>query len=386
MRASGSAERGDELNITTDVRLETELFNSKITLNIDVTASFLAGKNAFLSARSGDTIVTVESETPLEKAINAPLSEEDVKVALDKTDEYPFDITLSLETDGVFLAKSKLNELRRALYQKLYAALTEKPVRPSRPVAPSLSDEISSKGIIVLDDDFSFIKDFSIDTAVFCPSDYGDNGLIDEFFEKTEGSACERYLYIPNKFSINDERVVSSVINRFDGLYVEGSFGIELSKRYGVKLILGTGANVYNSFDVAEAKNYADKICLSKELSFTEANKLDGYYYSLGAIKVMDLLYCPFKKECAACKRGDNSTLFDGEREFIVRRVKINGCRFEVYNCATLVTKNRERAVINMVTVPKEKKLAALKALGDKKALKEIFENHTFGHENKPLL
>ena len=289
----------------------------------------------------------------------------------------------SIKTDGVFLAKSKLNELRRELYKKLYAALASRKKRIENKVEFEPKDKKLPSGIIVLDDEFSFTCPTFIDCAVLCPSDYGDNALIDRFFEKTEGRAREKYLYIPNKFSFKDEDAVAELFPRFDGLYVDGTFGIKLARRYGKKLILGTGANVYNAIDVA-AVSEKDLVCLSKELSAAEANELGGYYYSLGAIKVMDLNYCPFKKDCAACGRETFSRLFDGEREF-VRRVKLNGCRFEVYNCSPLVTANGERAVINLVTIPADKKLAAIKSLGDKPALKELFPNYTSGHENKPL-
>ena len=247
--------------------------------------------------------------------------------------------------------------------------------------------EKTSEGTIVLDDDFSFCGGgLFFDYAVFCPADYGDNALIERFFKNTKGACRERYLYIPNKFSQKDEESIARLFPLFDGLYVEGTFGVNLAKRYGKELILGTGANIYNRADVFRAKKHTDKLCLSKELSLSEAKDLDGYYYSLGSIKLMDLLYCPFKKDCANCKRGDTSVLSDGGRDFVLRRVKLNGCRFEVYNCSPLVTSCADRAVVDLVTLPANKKRAALAALGDKEALKKLFPDYTTGHENKPLL
>ena len=385
LRASGDFSRGDDINITTDAALEKELSERKLTLDLSVTAELLVGKKAVLTARSGDTVITVEGEEPLERAKNAPIKIEDVISALEKFDDLPFGVTPTVKTDGVFIAKSRLNELRRKLYGEIYKKLAERPTRRVNEIKAQNYFSEKGKGVIVLDDDFSYIKDFPVDVAVFCPSDYGDNGLIDGFFEKTARSDCKKYLYIPNKFSSEDEAAIAPVIARFDGLYVDGTFGIETAKRLKKELILGTGANVYNGVDAAFAESVSDRFCLSKELSIKEAEALGGYYYSFGSIKLMDLLYCPFKKQCASCRRGDISTLDDGEREFIVRRVKLNGCRFEVYNCAVLVTENKERAVVDLVTVPREKKLPALLSLGDKQALRSLFPSFTTGHENKPL-
>lgn len=386
LRANGSFRPGDDINVTTDTALEKRLAERRLTLDVEVTARLISGEKPVLSAKSGDTIVRIEGEDVLEKAKNAPMTKNDVVSALNKVDDLPFGISPTVICDDVFIAKSKLNELRRRLYEKTYRTLSFRPSKREFDAPPIKPKGKKSRGVIVLDDDFSFIDDYRLDIAVFCPSDYGDNRLIDGFFEKTAKSRCKKYLYIPNKFSSADEKSVSDIFSRFDGFYVDGTFGAELAKRYKKDLVLGTGANVYNQIDCALSAGVSDKVCLSKELSLKEAEDLDGYYYSLGSIKLMDLLYCPFKKTCKNCRRNDISTLYDGEREFIVRRVKLNGCRFEVYNCAALVTENRERAIVNLVTLPKEKKLPALLSLGDKAALKKLFKDHTSGHEKKPLI
>ena len=59
----------------------------------------------------------------------------------------------------------------------------------------------------------------------------------------------------------------------------------------------------------------------------------NGFVLSLGNIKIMSLIYCPFKKTCVECKRSSVFTLRDTDgRAFKVRRYKLSECRFEVYN------------------------------------------------------
>lgn len=84
----------------------------------------------------------------------------------------------------------------------------------------------------------------------------------------------------------------------------------------------------------------AEYLALSKEISASEQAALaveGAFALRKGAIKVMDLCYCPFEKTCASCDRRDVYTLTDGDgRKFPLRRYQLNGCRFEVYNCAPL--------------------------------------------------
>ena len=192
LRASGNFRAGDDINLTTDVALEKRLLDQKLTLDIEVTAKFFSGKIPVLSARSGDTLVTIEGDEPLERAKNAPVTKEDVVAALRKVDDLPFGISPAVFCDEIFIAKSKLNELRRRLYAEIYRKLSRRPARKEREPIVIKSRERSSKGLIVLDDDFSFINDHDVSVAVFCPSDYGDNRHIDGFFEKTARSDCKK--------------------------------------------------------------------------------------------------------------------------------------------------------------------------------------------------
>ena len=82
-----------------------------------------------------------------------------------------------------------------------------------------------------------------------------------------------------------------------------------------------------------------------------------------GAIKVMDLAYCPFSKDCRNCDRRELYTLTDGDgRAFPLRRYRLSGaCRFEVYNCALLSSgTNRGNALF-------DNSLAGVKGMGTTK-------------------
>ena len=69
-----------------------------------------------------------------------------------------------------------------------------------------------------------------------------------------------------------------------------------------------------------------------------------------------------------------------------MRRVRLNGCRFEIYNGSYLVTAQKDRAVVNLIGVKKQHKPLVLSRLGDKAGLQKILKPFTSGHENKPLI
>lgn len=387
IKFSGNVASADDVYLTTDVALENSLLSLNKTLPVEIFAYLKCGSPALLKATCGNISVETATESPLEKAENAPLSFERVKETLLKTDKMPFTVSLNIKTDGVFMPLSQLNALRRLLYQKLYSALSARTERRKNELSlPVGTGAITAKGIVVLDDTFDFISPSFIDHAVLCPSDYADNRVIDSFLKKFEGTSTVKYLYIPNKFSFEDESFIKKIIPLFDGLYVEGYHGQKLCERYGKKLLLGTGANVYDRVSAYIAASFCGGVCLSKELSASQAKGIDGYYYSAGSIKVMDLLYCPFKKTCKTCERSDISFLSDGERQFIMRRVRLNGCRFEIYNGSYLITAQKDRAVINLIGVKKQHKPLVLSRLGDKAGLQQILKPFTSGHENKPLI
>ena len=100
----------------------------------------------------------------------------------------------------------------------------------------------------------------------------------------------------------------------------------------------------------------------------------------------MDLAYCPFLKTCNDCKGEDISILSDGERDFILRRVKLSVCRFEVYNPYPLLTDGAKRNFFNLLTLSNNQKVALLKAQNCPISAKNAFTDYTTGHSKKPLL
>ena len=181
--------------------------------------------------------------------------------------------------------------------------------------------------------------------------------------------------------------LIKKKLDIFDGIYCEGIYGFELSSETKKDLFVGTGMNISNLLGVS--LSVAKYVALSKELTINEAGSLatcNTFYFTCGAIKVMDLIYCPFEKKCATCDRRANYKLKDENgREFTLRRYNINSCRFELYNCADLVSEQNFTGLLAELTLTENPDLTN-GMLRNGENLRNFFRNRTQGHSVKPIL
>lgn len=350
----GNAAAGDSVNITKDCAL-TERYSS-FKKKLPLEASFHAEEGKPLS-------LTVEgkvfySEFCPETALSCPATKKEIKENLRKVDVYPFEITPTVDIgQNLFILKKAINELRSRAYKEYFYSYSSSRINSFK-IKDAISDfkdfyisdcDCGDNRVTLISHDFSFVKkafDKKIEIVknlVFCPNDYSSENEIENFFKQTESFSAEKYLYTPAFLSGADEKIFIKAAEKFDGLYIEGSSGLYLAKRLNKKIFGGIELNVANSVDVASLKyENVNEISLSKELNYGDLASLDGWTLTLGDIKIMTLIYCPFGKNCAECTRGFSFKLkSDDGREFKVRKYKLSSCRFEIYNDASLFSKKR---------------------------------------------
>lgn len=318
---------GDKAFITTDNELNKRLLSQKKLIPIKVEAKFFVGQKPEIKICD----LTVKGEKPLERAQSRPLTIEDIKRSFEKTDNFPFQPEISVETDGVFIPVSELNALRRKVYGEYFADITESKNTqynfnisiPEMQVNKNSSDAVIATNLNGVKAQFGILK----------LQDY-----LQDFNELIAGFNGEKYLYIPPYLSGQDIEKLADVIQHFDGIYCDNYFGLELAEQWNKKLFAGTGFNITNRITLSLCT--ADNICLSKELTLREADALSDnnvFYLSGGGIKVMDLIYCPFEKKCPSCDKRHYYTLTDENgRKFPLHRYSVTNCAFELYNCADL--------------------------------------------------
>lgn len=434
---SGRAMPGDEVYVTTDARLNGELLSAKKT--VPVSLDFILGEKCRLVMFARGT--SVESEAEAQPAKSRPLAKADVEEQILKFSGEPFAAeNVKIEIKGsYFMPKSAINAMRRECVEKFKAVLSERKVGKIKyraalePVNADAPDNMTFQPVFGLASDIAFIDnvngftsdiaainnvntstpdiptpnlanatvlgkdrslavisdrfDFCLDgvtEAIFTPSDYSSAEETERFFAETENFRGERFLYLPPFFTERDAMTVYPFINRYDGIYCDGVYGVEFAGRVKKELFAGIEFNIFNRVDAEElAKSGIYKFCLSKELSDKEASAISGgYLFTCGAIKVMSLEYCPFGKKCAQCRREDNFFMRDyAGREFRVRRYKLGGCRFEIYNPDYLYFGgDAKKRIVDLNTLDGALRGRVLKNINDREELKKILKNLTSGN------
>ena len=376
---------GDSVFVTTDTAVNARVVDGqprKYPLSLRL--CFSVGEHAIAE---GDGIV-VRSEEPLAAASSSPLTVKDVQASFLKTDGLPIEITfedVSIDVD-VFMPKSQLNAFRRTFYERLSTklvnggrvALIEK---WSIPVFQGKNAKVA-----VISNAFDGID---CDVAVYKPQDYRAD-LPQDFLTLN----AEKYLYLPPFHTTEDIERVSALVkeNGLDGIYADSYEGLYLAKELGCKLFAGTGFNLTNPIALSQVYNEVEYYAISKELSDKEGTGLvsdKAFCLSSGDIKIMDLCYCPFGKTCNRCDKKDTYVLTDENgRAFPVRRFMDSKgeCKFEVFNCASLIGKGLVGAGQLIECTTQERKALAVQAKDNEGQQKSVYPTYTSGHTKNGVL
>ena len=388
-RASFHFRVGDAVHLTNDTSLGRSFAHKTLPVNLCI--EIAAGQKISVAARSGDKVFSMTSSFVVEPALRSAITEKDLTECFSKTDFYPFAVNVSSINlvGNVFVVKSQLNAFRRSFYEALFAEWGD-PVRKDYPLNPlNIADPEGDLSEItaVIDTDFraEIYKFNTVDYLIYKMKDYKNAREIDRFIVDTQYYVTRKLLYVPAYSVGKDLEHIRKIADRFDGLYGDGVFALELAAEWNMPLVAGTGFNVFNRADVAVLEKEGVKhVTLSKELSRSEADRLRCGRTLLpygGSLKVMDLGHCLFSKTCADCDRKEIYTLTDeAGRKFILRRYENSACRFELYNCVPLVCGSFEGGKLYDFTALDEASKSAYFACGeDEFELKKRLGNYTYG-------
>ena len=368
---------GDKVFITTDASLTADLLAPRKRKKIILSVHAAAGEKFTVTADGKKYTADFFAQT----ANGRPIGADDIKTCFNKVDNYPFEIeygNLQVE-EGVFLPMSLLNGFRREVYADLSARLSaskNKIIEKIIPLPERSNCAVKNGKTCVLATDLSGVE---ADIGVLRPNDY-----FADLSPLLKGFKGEKFLYLPPFLSGEEIGALKPVIGQFDGIYGGGNYIIPLAESLNKKAFAGCGFNLSNSLSLSLCT--ADYAALSKELTHAESRPLakeNTFMLTAGDIKVMDLIYCPFSKSCKACDRRNIYALTDEEnRLFTLRRYKLNDCRFEIINCAPLVTENNFTGKIYDFTTQG----SAADLAGNIENLKTVFTSRTKGHSENPVI
>lgn len=374
LRTFQRLKNGDKVFLTTDSDLLQRLNLCERKRNCAVIIKILVGYPVSVEINGN----VFNAGGAVERAQSRPLSESDVIRCFNKTDKFPFNVNIKVETDGnAFIPAAKLNAVRREVYKRYSDGFLKNEELEFLPIDYSVKTNNNGKTAVIAKN----LDGITADIGILKPDDYS---AIEENLYKRFGG--EKFLYVPPFMTTAEIENIKSTLQPFDGIYCDGVWGEQLSRETGKPLFAGTGFNISNGLQLLRVK--AKYVALSKEISIAEAKKLsmnNVFYLTVGNVKLMDLIYCPFEKTCSKCDKRQLYTLTDESgRAFPVRRYKTTDCRFELYNCSDLISKNDFCGRLIDCTVGSAEQISA--AADNEEQLKKIFKSYTRGHTANSVL
>lgn len=378
LKSSTRLKGGDKVFITTDARLNCRLLDGKRKLKIRLSAEFAAGENPRVKIDGKLYIADFTADI----AQGRPLTSTDVARCFDKVDTYPFEVEYGKISigDNTFVPASLLNSFRRGVYARLFKEITDnenKKIESVQPLPEPQKTERNGMTAVIA----RSLNGVKADIGVLKPDRY--EGNLSTLCTEFEG---QKFLYLPPYLTGGEMERIKQLILQFDGIYCGGNYAVPLAKSLNKKLFAGAGFNIFNSLSLSNCP--ADYILISKELTVAEAKPLaraNTFYLSAGDIKVMDLIYCPFGKSCRECdKRAFYNLTDENNRVFPLRRYEVGECRFEIFNCAALVSENTFTGTLTELTTCEYPALFNGRA-DDSEYLKNTFKNYTRGHTQTPV-
>ena len=298
--------------------IKTEL--KKPTL--DMYAEFYLGEKSRLTIKTEEKEITVYGDL-VEKAQNAPISQEDIIKNLSKLGQTPFSLgkIQVLKSDNVMVRVSRINALRRQAIEKYFEPsniLAPKEYQRPRLKAPKLIKTA------VFREEAQIPKNADYFDIVFLP--------IDKY---TSPSRANGIILPPVVFDSEWKEIEKLMSDaRASGIewaLISNVGQIERAKNHGFKLIADYRFNAFNAPCVDFlVKNGVENVILAPELSLARVRDFKGYsLISYGCIPAMTTHKCVLKDTVGCQKCEGYMTDRQGARLFVDG---IYGHRNLIYN------------------------------------------------------
>lgn len=358
--------RGWSVRLIADRALENAISERKRFVPITVRVRAIAGAPfeiaAVASIETSDGVLlnicsTKCGSVALETARNAPVSKDELRAQCSKVADSGFEIaSCEVSTDGVFIAKSVVNALRREVFEdlkdKIVAANEEGiAVDFDEKAAGDILGESENRRIAAIEDckalRLRIVKSEDLsgsfilrrgELAALSPNVYSVDE-IRQMLASLELDEADVALQLPVIANGKDLKIVEDVLKAFPKLKTllsENIYGLYFAKN-GYRVLAGAGHNVANIF-ASNAIKVAGAFAVGASLEYPRA--LDGCDERLDVVgeemPLMTLAHCPFKtlygNDCGRCTYSDGLALAREKRIYGVRRIRLSQCYFQLWS------------------------------------------------------
>lgn len=347
---------GMEVRRTTSMKLCQEILAAKKKLPATLYFKALPDEQVVLRAQCENASVTYQSDFKVSQAKANPTTLSEVAEQLKKTGDTPFTISdIVIELENVFLAKSQINSLRRAVLQMLSEEIVKS--YNGRFAVRNQIDNTAlagacEKAIDTSTSDYNSVSDQHADNCALAVVCYSKDELLlaknrakylvfrphvinFEILSEIEGVDC--FIDLP---SFSDNKYLSELFKKKKfGVVCHNVGHVEMARRLCLPYIAGSGLNIYNDrmaheFSDAVTFVYSHELTLREIAQFENQN---GLIFVDGKLTLMKLAHCPYKVaykcNCANCKADSPLSYTDELRNrFDFCRRRDGRCTFELMN------------------------------------------------------
>lgn len=343
---------GLDVHLTQSAKNEEKILKNirKIPLKIKINAFSNSPLELIATAKMNNSktySASFKTDYLLEKATKTPLETNDFKTQFEKlADTCVYLESLKLQSDGIFLPKSKINEIRRntiTLLENEIIKANEKDLNATfnetnynklktKKVISNPTNLIIFRTLTELKNLSQNIKTNTI--YIFEPDNYN----LPEIKNAMDILKDSFALSVPTILDYEDRFYFENILNSIQEkvtLYIKNIGGIYY-QNFGHKIIISPLINIKNNYALKclNAQNISI-IASSIEVnhSFISKNNLIGF--KSGSFPLMTFAHCPYKAvtktTCDTCKyNGKLEYKNQNLGEYKIRRIKLNHCQFEL--------------------------------------------------------
>ena len=335
---------GLDVHLTQSFKNENKIIKNAKKIKINIKINAFAGKALKVEAETQNGIKsTFESPYTLEKATKSPVIESNFKSQFEKLSNTDFVLeNFTVETDGIFLPKSKLNEARRDVVEALESAIifeNEKHLNASfdKDSFEKIQNTktTSNPTNIVIFGTINQIEKIDKNTIyVYSPESYILNDVLNAY-EKLKNNFA---LAVPTILDAKDLKYFETILNKLPSgskLYA-GNIGAFYFKSMGFEVIASPLANIKNNYAIKCLNSLnINSICASIEANETFAEKYNLISFYDGEFPLMTFAHCPYKAvtktTCENCKYNKNLCYSNPNlSNYQIKRKKLLNCQFEL--------------------------------------------------------
>jgi putative protease len=368
--SGAKVEKGCAVNLITDSRAETAALQTqkKLFVNIFITAKRGVPFTVEMRfERNGALIKASAVGEAARQAENAPLSAEQIGEQVKRLGGTVFTASdVTVDTDGVFIAKSQLNALRRACADKLQSAIIadfekrhnktvdkktnerKSVALPSEGFKPHISDDerrvsanIGFNTIVWVYEDktMPYLSALKNEAAALSLNNFDGAGFDAAYQSAKQAGFTQIGLELPVIANGADIAVLENLIEEkrggLDFLVADNLYGFNIARKFGLFCIAGFGMNVVNSFCVkALEKTGAAGYVKSFEAKCGLVGTIPEISVKNFALPLMSLAHCPVKTlyncGCNQCKYSAGMLLVRDNKRYILRRLRLKECYFRL--------------------------------------------------------